>query len=243
MRIHNNNSNTISNLFTSSFVSFFYRLTINQVDILWSCLSNDSECADCLFHWFQGQAKGGAQHALSTMAIQHIYRNKWPELKPENISMVALTLFQQLFILTLSDDRRSNERSDVSGMDILWRVALRANDTEVSMAAINYINTFYMEHQLKNEAEFVKQCMNYLTQAAEGLHNPDLQDNSIMCVQRALMLLNTHLETFRRRYAYHLRRWALEGKGITSHSALRTEGPGPPIKVRYLQFRISIFIK
>lgn len=207
-----------------------FRLTINQVDILWSCLSNDPECADCLFNWLQGQAKGGAQHALSTMAIQHIYRHKWPELKPEHISMVALTLFQQLFIITLSDERR-NDKTDVSGMDILWKIALRANDTEVSMAAINYINTFYMEHQLKNEAEFVKQCMNYLTQAADGLHNPELQDNSIMCVQRALMLLNTHLETFRRRYAYHLRRWALEGKGITSHSALRTEGPGPPIKI------------
>jgi ubiquitin carboxyl-terminal hydrolase 34 len=215
----------------TNYLLFSFRLTINQVDILWSCLANDSDCADCLFHWLQGQAKGGAQHALSSMAISHIYHKKWPELKPENISMVALTLFQQLFILTLSDERRSSERSDVSGMDILWKVALRANETEVSMAAINYINTFYMEHQLKNEAEFVKQCMNYLTLAAEGLHNPDLQDNSIMCVQRALMLLNTHLETFRRRYAYHLRRWALEGKGINSHSALRTEGPGAPIKI------------
>jgi len=52
-----------------------------------------------------------------------------------------------------------------------------------------------------------------------------------MCVQRALMLLNTHLETFRRRYAYHLRRWALDGRGIGSHSVLRNEGPGPPIRV------------
>lgn len=52
-----------------------------------------------------------------------------------------------------------------------------------------------------------------------------------MCVQRALMLLNTHLETFRRRYAYHLRRWALEGKGIGSHSNLRNETLGPPIRI------------
>lgn len=52
-----------------------------------------------------------------------------------------------------------------------------------------------------------------------------------MCVQRALMLLITHLETFRRRYAYHLRRWDLEGKRFSSHSALRSEGPGPPIKI------------
>lgn len=90
-------------------------------------------------------------------------------MKPENISMVALTLFQQLFILGLSDELRS-ERADVIGMDNLWKIALRANDTEVSMAAIQYINTYYMEHQLKNEKEFVAQCMSYLTQAAEGLN-------------------------------------------------------------------------
>lgn len=206
-----------------------FRLMINQIDVLWSCLSNDPECADCLFHWLQGQAKGNAQHALSSQALHHIYMKKWPELKPENISMVALTLFQQLFILGLSDEMRSEKA--VMGMDNLWKIALRANDTEVSMAAIQYINTYYMEHQLKNEKEFVAQCMNYLTQAAEGLNSPDIEEQSIMCVQRALMLLNTHLETFRRRYAYHLRRWTLEGRGIISHSALRAEGPGPPIKI------------
>lgn len=52
-----------------------------------------------------------------------------------------------------------------------------------------------------------------------------------MCVQRALMLLNTHLDTFRRRYAYHLRRWALEGKSFGSHSALRNDGLGSQIRV------------
>lgn len=52
-----------------------------------------------------------------------------------------------------------------------------------------------------------------------------------MCVQRALMLLNSHLDTFRRRYAYHLRRWALEGQSFGSHSSLRNDGIGPPIRV------------
>lgn len=52
-----------------------------------------------------------------------------------------------------------------------------------------------------------------------------------MCVQRALMLLNTHLDTFRRRYAYHLRRWALEGKGFGTHSALRNDSIGPSIRI------------
>lgn len=52
-----------------------------------------------------------------------------------------------------------------------------------------------------------------------------------MCVQRGLMLLNTHLETFRRRYAFHLRRWAIEGQGIGSHSNLKNEGSGPAIRI------------
>lgn len=52
-----------------------------------------------------------------------------------------------------------------------------------------------------------------------------------MCIQRALMLLNTHLDTFRRRYAYHLRRWALEGKGFGIHSALRNDAIGPSIRI------------
>ena len=52
-----------------------------------------------------------------------------------------------------------------------------------------------------------------------------------MCVQRGLLLLNTHLETFRRRYAFHLRRWAIEGKGIGSHSNLKNEGAGPAIRI------------
>jgi ubiquitin carboxyl-terminal hydrolase 34 len=203
-----------------------FRLSIPQVDNLWACLSNDPECADCLFHWLQNQAKGGAQHALGAVSLQHIYLKKLSELKPENISMVALALFQQLFIMGISE-----ENTDVAGMDYLWKIALRANDTEVSLAAIQYINTYYMEHQLKNEHEFVFQCMNYLSQAAEGLNSPEIEEKSIMCVQRALMLLNTHLETFRRRYAYHLRRWALDGKGIAAHSSFRSEGPGPPIKI------------
>lgn len=52
-----------------------------------------------------------------------------------------------------------------------------------------------------------------------------------MCIQRALMLLNTHLDTFRRRYAYHLRRWALEGQGFGIHSALRNDAIGPSIRI------------
>lgn len=60
-----------------------------------------------------------------------------------------------------------------------------------------------------------------------------------MRVQRGLLLLNTHLDTFRRRYAFHLRRWAIEGKGIGSHSNLKNEGAGPPLRIVLQQAGLS----
>lgn len=60
-----------------------------------------------------------------------------------------------------------------------------------------------------------------------------------MRVQRGLLLLNTHLDTFRRRYAFHLRRWAIEGKGIGSHSNLKNEGAGPPLRILLQQAGLS----
>lgn len=212
-----------------------FRLSLEQVDALWAWLANDPECSDCLFAWLQTQAKGsGDQHALGIDTLQHLYIRKLPELRPEGISMVALGLFQQLCSLArfaAHYDTGSDMSLDIVGMSHLWKIALRASNTDVSLAAIQYINSYYMGQQLKLEKEFVAQCMNHLTQAAEDLNCVDNQEHALMCVQRALMLLNTHLETFRRRYAYHLRRWALEGKGIATHSALRSEGPGPPIRI------------
>uniref|UniRef100_A0A182P423 ubiquitinyl hydrolase 1 n=1 Tax=Anopheles epiroticus TaxID=199890 RepID=A0A182P423_9DIPT len=220
-----------------------FRLTLSQVDSLWACLANDSECSDCLFSWLQAQVKGGDTHALGLNAIQHLYLKRLSELKPEGISMVALGLFQQLFTLGREelfgqpvDGSERNLETDTIGMEHLWKIALRATNTDVSLSAIQYINTYYMEKQLKYEHQFVAQCMNHLSQAVEELNqhsdnNGPATEYALMCVQRALMLLNTHLDTFRRRYAYHLRRWALEGKDIGAHSALRTEGPGPPIRI------------
>lgn len=54
-------------------------------------------------------------------------------------------------------------------MGHLWKIALRAANTDVSLAAIQYINSYYMGQQLKLEKEFVAHCMNHLKQAAEDL--------------------------------------------------------------------------
>ena len=40
---------------------------------------------------------------------------------------------------------------------------------------------------------------------------------NLQMIQRGLTLLTSHLENFRKRYAFHLRCWQLDGKGIYSH--------------------------
>lgn len=150
-----------------------FRLSLDQVDTIWEWLANDPECADCLFTWLQGQAKGSEQHALGIDALQHLYLKKLPELQPESVSMVGLGLFQQLCSLAriASHYEGMSELSvDVVGMSYLWKIALRAANTDVSLAAIQYINSYYMGQQLKLEREFVAHCMNHLKQAAEDLN-------------------------------------------------------------------------
>lgn len=68
---------------------------------------------------------------------------------------------------------------------------------DVSMAAIQYLNNYYMGRQLQQEAQFVCQCMANLTGATQDLAT--YEEASLLCIQRALLLLNTHLDTFKRR--------------------------------------------
>lgn len=58
---------------------------------------------------------------------------KLPSLPPETMSMVGLTLFQQLHNLArfafAQTDPAGVRDVDIVGMDYLWKVALRANNT------------------------------------------------------------------------------------------------------------------
>ena len=70
-----------------------------------------------------------------------------PMLKPEDMSMIGLSLFTQLCGLArvanaslekpLPDDQ-------ICGMDQLWGIALRAQNTDVSLNAIHYLNNHYI---------------------------------------------------------------------------------------------------
>lgn len=100
------------------------------------------------------------------------------------------------------------------------------------MAAIQYLNSYYMGQQLQQEDDFVAKCMFHLSSAAERLiaKNRDgetralpqmscddategdiimdsqniyehmTEEAALQCIQRALLLLKTHLDTFKRRY-------------------------------------------
>lgn len=70
------------------------------------------------------------------------------------------------------------------------------------MTAIQYLNGYYISRQLEKEEEFVQRCMSHLKEATEELtHCTPGDEAPLLRIQRALLLLKTHLETFRRRYA------------------------------------------
>ncbi|XP_052272263.1 ubiquitin carboxyl-terminal hydrolase 34-like isoform X3 [Dreissena polymorpha] len=208
-------------LFTSTCSTDTFRLNLEQVDSLWSCLATDPKCCDDWLSWLLTQAKSKDHHALCLETFKHLFLEKMPRLSAQSMSMTGLNLFQQLSQLS----RLANASSDISlpedkisGMDQLWEIALRALNCDVSMTAIQYLNAYYIGYgtgMLEKEEEFVCRCMNNLVLATDTI----LQDpeTSLMVIQRGLVLMKNHLDLFKRRYAFHLRTWHIHGNGIVSH--------------------------
>jgi len=69
------------------------------------------------------------------------------------------------------------------------------------MTAIQYLNGYYISRQLEKEEEFVQRCMSHVREAAEELTHSSTQSDEapLLRIQRALLLLKTHLEIFRRK--------------------------------------------
>ena len=60
----------------------------------------------------------------------------------------------------------------VCGIDQLWSFALRANNTDVSITAIQILNSYYINFgsgQLEKEEEFVQRCMENLASSLTGI--------------------------------------------------------------------------
>ncbi|KAK9875297.1 hypothetical protein WA026_007695 [Henosepilachna vigintioctopunctata] len=215
-----------------------FKLSIEQVDTLWECLAHDPECSDELFSWLLSQTKTNELHALKIDALRRLYVHHLPSLPLEKFSMICLSLFQHLcslnHLLMVSPEAEYSRNSHNVGMDHMWKIALRATNTDVSMAAMQYINSYYLSHNLQHEGQFMKQCMTHLNAATEDLISatgPGSEEPPMLRIQRALLLMKSHLDAFKRRYAYHLRKWALEGNGIGSHSATLGDRPGTPIRL------------
>lgn len=225
------------------------------MDTLWSCLAHDAECSDCFFSWLSSHTKSTDQHALSIPALKYLYLEKMPTLNPETITIMGLSFYQQLCSLvrmTLGQnvlENRDQSHPHVLAVDHLWKIALKAKNTgtyyiqqnlviyrlylilnfsfiDVSMGAIQYLNSYYMSQHLQQEEDFLSKCMSHLSAAAEDLKpttsikeevsNLDsslgstsskvnfgdfsTEEASLQCIQRALLLLKTHLDTFKRRY-------------------------------------------
>lgn len=57
-------------------------------------------------------------------------------------------------------------------------------------------------------------------------------ETNLLVIQRGLILLKNHLEAFRKRYAYHLRNWQIDGKGIVSHQRSLSDKQSSLIRVQ-----------
>ena len=113
-------------------------------------------------------------------------------------------------------------------MDQLWKIALSAQNTDVSMKAIQILNSAYFGQG----EEFLIQCMQNLLIKDLTLGSEEV----LTKIQRALLLLKTYLETFRRKYAYHFRRMSIDGKGVLTHAELvdlKSQGP--------IRYRVSYY--
>ncbi|XP_055079983.1 ubiquitin carboxyl-terminal hydrolase 34 isoform X2 [Periophthalmus magnuspinnatus] len=211
-----------------------FRLSLEQVDILWHCLVEDSECYDDALHWFLNQVRSKDQHAMGMETYKHLFLEKMPQLKPETISMTGLNLFQHLCNLArLATSALDNAAScELCGMDQLWGIALRAQSADISRAAIQYINSYYInagKTGLEKEQEFIRKCMESLLMASANLEKD--AHSSLTSIERGLLMLKTHLEAFRRRFAYHLRQWQIEGTGISSHLKALSDKQSLPLRI------------
>ncbi|CAG2161635.1 unnamed protein product [Oppiella nova] len=221
--------NFLTFVFSSAGSPDNFNLTHEQIDILWSTLATDPESADELFNWLLSQVRCRDNHGLGIDMLHHILIEKLPQLPPEQFSMMALELLQTLSGCLLTQlNNKTNESLDSTATKQLWDIALRCCNTDVSMTAIRHLNHYYINLQphstrLAKEEEFIKQCMDYMETASK--HLTENEEKSLTIIQRAVVLVKTHLEGFRSRYAYNFRRWQLNGDTeLVSHKGKERTG-------------------
>lgn len=197
-----------------------FELNMEQIETLWDSIIVFHDCQDDLFNWFLNQAKNKDQHAMNIETFKLIFMNKIPLLDPNSFSQVALHLYQELFKIYKFSYSNSDsfKQLEASAMDYIGKLAFKSANTEVSVSAIHFLNSHYVQSEhiaQKQEEEFINRCMFYLNEACLGIENDT--EASLMVLQRGLLLLKNHLDLFMRRFSYQLRLWLIQGTGIISH--------------------------
>jgi hypothetical protein len=101
-----------------------------------------------------------------------------------------------------------------SAIDYIGKLAFKSSNPDVSLAAIQFLNSHFTQSDTISNAEqenqFIDSCMNYLNEARVTLENDD-QINAenfeiaFEIVQRGILLLKNHLDIFQRRHSFQLR--------------------------------------
>lgn len=79
-------------------------------------------------------------------------------------------------------------------MDQLWSIALRADNTDVSITAIQNLNNYYINYgngHLEKEAEFIQHCMDNLTNALKDVESVS---TSLVAVETVTLCLSINLK-------------------------------------------------
>ena len=179
----------LTGIFSSQVSPLDFRLTSEQINVLWECVvDTDPLCTDELFQWLLMQVHNREQHAIGIDGFRLIYDEKLPTLKPETISMLGLNLFSQLcHISRMNRPASAANNADTNiKMEQLWRIALCAQNTDVSQKAIQILNSVYFGQG----EEFLATCMRSLRAASQDLA-PNGKDEILVRIQRALLLLKT----------------------------------------------------
>lgn len=150
-------------------------------------------------------------NGLNPEIIKYVLLQKMPLLQPESFSLTSLELLQHLngFVFT----KNCIDLSIVTEVNqLLWNVAFKNPHNEVSMNAIRYLNQYYinllnLSNKFDKEEEFIQLCMKHLKEASLLL--PIDCDKSLVIIERAVILLKTHLEVFYGRYSYFFRKLKL----------------------------------
>lgn len=207
-----------------SFLTFIYsrpfspdsmRLTREQLDQLWECLTSDGnlKCSDVLFQWIYQQSMSEEFHGLNGESFDYILNCKLPSLEPEYFRLRGLKLLEQLMW-------NKQEYECCHGLvnpatRLLWAIGLKAKDDEVSMAAIRILNHFYIYSNHNNSMKcdkginFMNNCMEHLHSALSNLTNSDKSKSNMKVLldvmHKVILLIRTHLEVFRAHWSYYLR--------------------------------------